>query len=128
MESILLISVSPVLSNVIKATEDGMDRYRSMGGNICVKSDIYQIQNVRENCNVKSLYIVELHPDTSLLQSNQIPTQEAESPPVLRKEVKENVHSLKAGKFPGVDSIPSELFMNGGEAITTVLKLSLIHI
>ena len=93
-----------------------------MGGNICVKSDIYQIQNVRENCNVKSLYIVELHPDTSLLQSNQIPTQEAESPPVLRKEVKENVHSLKAGKFPGVDSIPSELFMNGGEAITTVLK------
>ena len=91
MESILLISVSPVHSNVIKATEDGMDRYRSMGGNICVKSDIYQIQNVRENCNVKSLYNVELHPDTSLLQSNQTLTQEAESLSVQREKAEEAV-------------------------------------
>ena len=30
------------------------------------------------------LYNCELHPDTSLLQSNQSPTQEAESLPVLR--------------------------------------------
>ena len=78
-----------------------------MGGNICVKSDIYQIQNVRENCNVKSLYNVELHPDTSLLQSNQTLTQEAESLPMLREEVEKAVHSLKAGKSPGVTNIPS---------------------
>ena len=36
----------------------------------------------------------------------QTPTQEAKSLPVLREEVEEAVHSLKAGKSPGVDNIP----------------------
>ena len=66
------------------------------------------------------LYNYELYPDTSLLQSSQIPTQEAESLSVLREEVEEAVRSVKAGKSPGVDNIPSELPKNGGEA-TTVL-------
>ena len=62
-----------------------------------------------------------LHPDTRLLQSKQTPTQEAESLPVLREEVEKAVRSLKAGKSPRVDKIPSELLKNGGEATTTVL-------
>ena len=41
-----------------------------------------------------------------------------ESLPVLREEI---VHSLKAGKSPGVHNIPSKLLKNGGEATTTVL-------
>ena len=41
--------------------------------------------------------------------------------PVLREEVEEAVRSLKAGKSPGVDSIPSVLLKNGSEATTTVL-------
>ena len=61
-----------------------------------------------------------LHLDTSVLQSNQTPTQETESLSVLREEVEEAVRSVKAGKSPGVDNIPSELPKNGGEA-TTVL-------
>ena len=44
------------------------------------------------------LYNYELPPGTSLLQSNQIPTQEAVSPPVLMEKVEEAVHSPKAGK------------------------------
>ena len=44
------------------------------------------------------LYKYELHPGTSLLQSNQIPTQEAVSPPALKEKVEEAVHSPKAGK------------------------------
>ena len=67
------------------------------------------------------LYNYELHPDISLIQSNQTPTQEAESLPVLREEVEEAVPRLKAGKSPGVDNIPSELLKNGGDATTTVL-------
>ena len=39
--------------------------------------------------------------------------------PVLREEVEEAVCSMKAGKSPGVDNIPSELLKNGGEATTT---------
>ena len=63
----------------------------------------------------------ELHPDTSLLHSNQTSVQEAESIPVRRERVREAVHSLKAGKYPGVDNIPSVLLKNGGEATTTFL-------
>ena len=72
-----------------------------------------------EDCS--GLYNYELHQDTSPLQNNQVPTQEAESLPVLREETEEAVRSLSAGKSPGMDNIPSELLKNGGEATTTVL-------
>ena len=69
------------------------------------------------------LYNFELHPDTSLLQSNQTPTQEAESLPVLREEVEEAVRSPKAGKSPGVVNILSELLKNVGKTTPTVLTV-----
>ena len=40
---------------------------------------------------------------------------------MLREEVEEAMHGLKARKSPGVDNIAIELFKNGGEATTTVL-------
>ena len=40
---------------------------------------------------------------------------------MLKEGVEEAVLSLKAGKSPGVDNIPSELLKHGGEATTTVL-------
>ena len=70
-------------------------------------------------CN--GLYNYKCHPDTSLLQSNQNPTQEDERLPVLREKVKEAACSLKAGEFLAVDSISSELLKNGGEATITFL-------
>ena len=48
-------------------------------------------------------------------------SQETQSQPVLREEVEEAVHSLKAGKSPGVDTNSSELLNNGCEATTTAL-------
>ena len=69
------------------------------------------------------LFNYELHPDTSLLQSNQVPTQDAEILHVLREEVEEAVQSLKAGESPGVDNIPSELLKNGGKATIIVLTV-----
>ena len=42
---------------------------------------------------------------------------------MLREEVEEAVHSLKAGESPGVHNIPSEPLKNGGEATTTVLTM-----
>ena len=50
------------------------------------------------------------HPVTSLLQSNQTPTQQAESLPVLREEFEEAVHSLKARNSLGVDTITRHTF------------------
>ena len=67
------------------------------------------------------LYNYELIPDTSLLQSKQNPTQEAESLSLLREELEEALDSLKAGKSQGVGNFPSELLKNGNEATTTVL-------
>ena len=69
------------------------------------------------------LYNYELHPDISLLRSNQTTTQEAESLPVLREEVEEAVRNPRAGKSPGVDNIPSEILKNGGVTATTVLTV-----
>ena len=69
------------------------------------------------------VYSYEHHPDTSLLQRNQSPTQEAESLPVLREEVEEAVRNPREGKSPGVDNIPSELLKNGGETTPTVLTV-----
>ena len=87
-------------------------------GNILTESKVVQNRWTEYCCGV---YNYELHQDTGLLQCNQTPTQEAESLLVLREEVEEAVRSLKAGKSPGVDNIPSELLKNGGEAITPVL-------
>ena len=42
---------------------------------------------------------------------------------MLREEVGEAVHSLKADKSPGVDDISSELLTNGDEATKTVLTV-----
>ena len=73
-----------------------------------------------EYCN--GLHNYELHQDTCLLQSNKPPPPtRSESLPVLREAVEEAVRSLKAGKSPGADNIPFELFKNGGETTKTVL-------
>ena len=49
------------------------------------------------------------------------PTQKAESIAVVREEVVEAVHGLKAGTSSRVDNIRSELLKNGSESTTTVL-------
>ena len=106
------------LKAVTKTQEHMSAVIEDSGGNILMESTAV-LKWWIEYCS--GLYNYELDPDTSLLQSNQTPTQEAESLPVLREEVEEAVHSLKAGKSPGVDNIPSELLKNGDEATTTVL-------
>ena len=89
-------------------------------GNILTTSTVV-LNRWTEYCS--GLYNYELHPDTSLLQSNQFPTQEAESLPVLRKVVEEAMRNPRAGKSTGVDNIPSDLFKNGGETTPTVLTV-----
>ena len=41
--------------------------------------------------------------------------------PILRKEVKAVIQSLKKGKSAGVDNIPAELVQAGGEDVITAL-------
>ena len=71
-----------------------------------------------EYCN--GLYNYELKPDRSILQ-DQYPQDEEESPPILKEEVEAALRSLKPGKSPGVDNVPSELLKSGGEDLVTVM-------
>ena len=111
-----------VWNNTLKALTKSQQHKSAVieysSGNILTESTAV-LNQWTEYCS--GLYNYELHPDTSLVQSNQTPSQEAESLPLLREEVEEAVRSLKAGKSPGVDNSPSELLKNGGEATTTVL-------
>ena len=57
----------------------------------------------------KGLYNYKIHPDTSLLQTDLPSTDGEDSLPIMKEEVEAAVWSLKCGKSPGVDNIPSEL-------------------
>ena len=67
------------------------------------------------------LYNYQLCPDATILQNSQRSTDSENSPPVLKEEVEAAVRSLKIGKSPGVDNIPSELLKSGGEETVKAL-------
>ena len=67
------------------------------------------------------LYNYQLHPDTSILEDTQIPDDEEDSPPILIGEIEKAILSLKPGKSPGVDNVPTELLKCGGEPTAKAL-------
>ena len=75
------------LKAVTKTQEHMSAVIEDSGGNILMESTAV-LKWWIEYCS--GLYNYELDPDTSLLQSNQTPTQEAESLPVLREELHKN--------------------------------------
>ena len=111
-----------VINNTLKALTKSQQHKSAViedsSGNILTESTAV-LNQWTEYCS--DLYKYELHPDTSLLQSNQTPTQEAESLSVPREEVGEAVCNPRARKSPGVDNIPCELLKNGGETTPAVL-------
>ena len=112
-----------VRNNTLKALAKSQHKsavIEDSSGNILTESTAV-LNQWTEYCS--DLYNYKLHPDTNLLQSNQPHTQEAESLPVLKEDVEEAVRNPKAGKSPGVDNIPSDLFKNGGETTPTVLTV-----
>ena len=69
----------------------------------------------------KGLYNYKIHPDTSLLHTDLPSTDGEDSLPILKEEVEAAVQSLKLGKSPGVDNVPSELVKNGGKEVVKAL-------
>ena len=57
--------------------------------------------------------------DPSVLNCPQTDTEDDH--PILRRELKAAVQSLKKGKSAGVDNIPAELVQAGGEDVITAL-------
>ena len=60
--------------------------------------------------------------DPSVLNCLQTDTEDDH--PILRKEVEAAVQSLKKGKSAGVDNIPAEVVLPGGEEVITVLLIT----
>ena len=81
------------LKALIKSQKHKSAVIEDSGGNILMESTAV-LNRWTEYC--RGLYNNELHPDTSLLHSNQTPTQEAESLPVLREETEVLVRTRKA--------------------------------
>ena len=76
------------LQNIQSSQQHKSAVIEASSGNIRTESTAV-LNQWTEYCS--GLYKYELHPDTFLLQSNQIPIQEDESLPVLREEVEEAV-------------------------------------
>ena len=65
------------------------------------------------------LYNHKVNGDPSVLNCPQTDTEDDH--PILRREVKAAVQSLKKGKAAGVDNIPAEVVQAGGEDVITTL-------
>lgn len=70
----------------------------------------------------KELYNYPVTPDKNLL-NNEPGLRDLEQLSMLKEEVEYAVYSLKPGKSPGPDNIPSELLKYGGEETIKILTL-----
>ncbi|GFR70978.1 endonuclease-reverse transcriptase [Elysia marginata] len=77
------------------------------------------MQRWSEYCS--DFYNYELQPNLSILSATRDPPETDDSPPIQKSEVEAAVKSLKLGKAPGVDNIPSELLKAGGEEVNNIL-------
>ncbi|GFR71232.1 endonuclease-reverse transcriptase [Elysia marginata] len=76
------------------------------------------MQRWSEYCS--DLYNYELQPDLSILSATRDQLETDDSPPIQKSEVEAAVKSLKLGKAPGVDNIPSKLLKAGGEEVNNI--------
>ena len=71
----------------------------------------------------RDLYNHNISTDPSLLTSNDTSRDAQADLPVLREEVEAAIKTLKPGKSPGVDNVPSELIKHGGESTVEALSI-----
>ena len=69
------------------------------------------------------LYNHKISPDYNLINNNLWDNREIGDSPILETEVEEAIRSLKGGKSPGIDNIPSELIKHGGPQITKWMRI-----
>ena len=82
--------------------------------------DTLKLNRWTEYC--KELYNYPINPDPSILAHNgNHNTDTDDELPILESEVFNAIKTLKEGKSPGIDNIPSELIKHGGTAIIIML-------
>ena len=83
----------------------------------CLTEERQTLNRRTEYCS--ELYNYKANGDPSVLNCPQTDTECDH--PILRREVKAAVQSLKKGKSAGVDNIPAELVQADGEDVITAL-------
>ena len=83
----------------------------------CLTEEREILNRWTEYCS--ELYNHKANGDPSVLNFPQTHTEDDH--PILRKEVKAAVQSVKKGKSAGVDNIPAELVQAGGEDVIITL-------
>ena len=82
--------------------------------------DTLKLNRWTEYC--KELYNYPIYPDPSVLAHNGNHKTDTDNElPILESEVVNAIKTLKEGKSPGIDNIPSELIKHGGTAIIRML-------
>ena len=67
-------------------------------------------------------YIIYIQPDANILFKTEILSKESDHDlTILKSEVSDAIQTLKEGKSPGLDNIPSELIKHGGSSTTKFL-------
>ena len=69
------------------------------------------------------LYNFPIQPDTATVNNPLYPSDDEESPSILKREVEEAVRSLKPDKSPGLDNVPAELMKAAGEEMVNALTV-----
>ena len=67
----------------------------------------------------EDLYNYNIRPDNKLLKKNSMNNNE-EPLPIIECEVRDAILTLKNGKSPGIDNIPSVLLRHGGESLIQI--------
>ena len=72
----------------------------------------------------KDLYNYPIKTDRAKVETDTSREYDEQPLPILKSEVIHAIKSLKNGKSPGIDNVPSELIKGGGESLNdTIIKL-----
>ena len=69
----------------------------------------------------KDLYNYPIKTDRAKVETDNSRQDDEQSLPILKSEVIHAIQSLKNGKSPGIDNVPSELLKGGGEALHDII-------
>ena len=81
--------------------------------------DNAKLDRWREYC--KELYNYTIQTDQTKVETDNIREDDEQPLQILKSEVTHAIKSLKNGKSPGIDNVPSELLKGGGEALNDII-------
>ena len=86
---------------------------------ILVEDDTAKLDRWTEYC--KDLYNYPIKTDRAKVETDNSRQDDEQPLPILKSEMIHAIKSLKNGKSPGIDNVPSELLKGGGEALNDII-------